>query len=331
VLSEAAAEWTDAFERWHQMNRSLLRELDGDPVPDTNEEYLLYQTLVGTWPQEAPAGPQRDQYRDRILQYMEKALREAKIHTSWMNPAEAYETAVRDFIGDVLGERGRAFAADLGRFVQQIADSGFVNSLAQLLLKMTLPGVPDFYQGTELWDFNLVDPDNRRPVDFELRRRRLTNLLSEADNDPSAFASRLSRRWPDADIKLWVTSQTLALRREWPEVFSLGDYIPLAASGAAADHVIGFGRRWEQHWVIVAAGRHFYRLTGGRGTRKGQGAPQADCADTRLILPDDAPEAWRCVFSGRDFEASAAGSEPALALADLFSVFPVALLTSSSA
>jgi (1->4)-alpha-D-glucan 1-alpha-D-glucosylmutase len=248
-----------------------------------------------------------------------------------MNPAEAYETAVRDFIGDVLGERGRAFAADLGRFVQQIADSGFVNSLAQLLLKMTLPGVPDFYQGTELWDFNLVDPDNRRPVDFELRRRRLTNLLSEADNDPSAFASRLSRRWPDADIKLWVTSQTLALRREWPEVFSLGDYIPLAASGAAADHVIGFGRRWEQHWVIVAAGRHFYRLTGGRGTRKGQGAPQADCADTRLILPDDAPEAWRCVFSGRDFEASAAGSEPALALADLFSVFPVALLTSSSA
>ncbi|MEX0611373.1 MAG: malto-oligosyltrehalose synthase [Pirellulales bacterium] len=330
VLSEASAEWTDAFQRWRQMNRSLLRELDGDAVPDANEEYLLYQTLVGTWPHKTMTGAEREQYRDRILQYMEKALREAKIHTSWMNPSESYETAVREFIGDLLGEKGKEFVTHLNGFVRQISDSGFVNSLAQMLLKMTLPGVPDFYQGTELWDFNLVDPDNRRPIDFEQRRRALTQVLSDADTEPQAVANRLSQRWPDALVKLWVASRGLALRREWPDVFSCGEYIPLTASGAAAEHVIAFARRLAEKWVVVAVPRHFYRLNKERPADVGQGAPQVDWAETRLILPADSEAAWRCELSGRNLKTIGTDSEPALDVGELFSVFPAALLSSDS-
>jgi (1->4)-alpha-D-glucan 1-alpha-D-glucosylmutase len=234
---------------------------------------------------------------------------------------------VRDFIRDLFGDSGQAFVAEVNRFVQQIADSGYVNSLAQLLLKMTLPGVPDFYQGTELWDFNLVDPDNRRPVDFELRRRHLNKLLDEADQDATAFADRLSQRWPDADVKLWVTSQSLALRREWADVFSAGEYIPLSAAGEAAQYVIGFARHLEPNWALIAVPRHFYRLTGGRRTQAETG-PQADWADTSLILPDDAPATWHCRLSGRVLETNATISESSLAVSELFGVFPVALLTS---
>ena len=190
VLSEMPDEWAQAFTRWQQMNRSLVREIDGDPVPDANEEYLIYQTLVGTWPASIQSEADRATYRDRIAQYMEKAFREAKAHTSWMNPSDDYESAVHDFIRDLFGEAGKKFAADLGQFVRRIADSGYVNSLAQLLLKMTVPGVPDFYRGTELWDFNLVDPDNRRPVDYDARRRRLHELQEAGrKNTPEAAAN----------------------------------------------------------------------------------------------------------------------------------------------
>jgi (1->4)-alpha-D-glucan 1-alpha-D-glucosylmutase len=329
VLSEAADEWTQTFRRWREMNRPLIRDLDGDPVPDVNEEYLLYQTLVGTWPHEPLDDARQARYRDRILQYMEKALREAKTHTSWMNPAEAYDAAVRDFIGDLFGERGRAFLADLNRFVRQIADSGYVNSLAQLLLKMTLPGVPDFYQGTELWDFSLVDPDNRRPVDFDARRRSLRQLDRDG-RDVAMLTDDLSRRWPHPDIKLWVTSCGLSLRRRWSDLFSYGEYLPLTSSGDAADHLVGFARRFEQNWLVAVVPRHFYRLAGGRHAQPNQGVPQADWAGTRLALPDEAPTMWRCGLSGRSFDANGTGAEPGLDPGELFALFPVALLTSES-
>ncbi len=329
VLSEASQEWTEAFHRWQEMNRSLVRELDGDPVPDANEAYLLYQTLVGTWPIEPMTPPDRERYQRRILQYMEKVLREAKIHTSWLNPSEAYEAAVREFVGDLLGDKGAEFAADLSGFVRQIADSGFVNSLAQVVLKMTLPGVPDLYQGCELWDFSLVDPDNRRPVDFDARRQSLSRIMSDAKNDPQSFAKSLSGRWPDADIKLWVTSRALAIRREWPDVFSFGEYIPAVVSGAAADHVIAFVRRLDERIVLTVVPRHFYLLTRG-GRRKTNGAPRADWAGTQLILPEVAKGAWRCELSGQSVETNDSGAQPALDVAELFAIFPVALLTFQS-
>lgn len=329
VLSESPQEWASTFERWQAVNQPLVRERDGDFVPDANEEYLIYQTLVGTWPLEPMSPSARDEYRDRILQYMHKAMREAKLHTSWMNPTETYETAVEEFITALFDPSNQAFAADVSTYVAKIAVSGFVNSLAQLLLKLTLPGVPDFYRGTELWDFNLVDPDNRRPVDYDARRQRLEKLWNAANDHPQDFAQDLRSRWPDPDIKLWVTSSCLQLRRKLPDVFTFGEYIPLTATGAAADHVIAYARRFDRQVVVTVVPRHFYRLCADQAPQKNQtGPPHADWAGAKLILPDDFPHHWCCTLSGRSHSTPAGAGSPFLDVADLFEVFPVALLTS---
>jgi len=334
VLSEVPQEWETAFARWQALNRPLCAELDGDSVPDANEEYLIYQTLVGTWPLEPMTDAERDQYRDRILQYLEKALREAKVYTSWMNPSEAYETAIRAFVTALLAADHRAFIDDVSKFVAQITGAGYVNSLSQLMLKLTLPGMPDFYRGTELWDFNLVDPDNRRPVDYDARRHRLKHLWSNADKDLPTFARELAARWPDPDIKLWITSSGLHLRRDWPDVFAFGEYIPLTATGVAADHVMAFARRWETQTAICVVPRHFYGLNAQHPRANSEtGPPLADWADTQLMLPADFSHEWACRLSGVSHSASkvqnaAAGQSLVLKIADLLAVLPVALLTS---
>ncbi len=252
MLSETPDKWSQAVTRWQRMNQLLVREIDGEPVPDANEEYLIYQTLVGTWPTEAFKGDERDAYRDRILQYMEKAIREAKIHASWMNPSEELrKLPFENSFAICSMTKGEQFAADLSTFVTQIADSGYVNSLAQLVLKTTLPGVPDFYRGTELWDFNLVDPDNRRPVDYDCRRARLDKLRNAAHASVQEAARDLSERWPDPDMKLWVTSNCLAARCECADLFAFGEYIPLTVEGESADHVISFARRLARDFAIV--------------------------------------------------------------------------------
>lgn len=340
VLSEAPQEWAEAFRRWQGMNKSLLREVDGEPVPDANEEYLLYQTLVGTWPVTPMNEAERESYRDRIVQYMGKALKEAKIHMSWMNPSEAYDTAIREFVGALLSDEGAAFIEDLDRFVHRVADAGFINSLAQLVLKATVPGVPDFYQGTELWDFNLVDPDNRRPVDFEMRERQLTKLLGVDNVDSEEFALALRGEWPNADVKLWVTTRCLNLRREMPDVFTFGEYLPLTTTGAAADHVIAFARRFEDECVIAVVPRHVYQLCGGHvaefmrnskfESRRDSSTWAATWGRTQLVLPTDSASAWRCRLSNRVFSTNGSEAEPTLDVAELFRVFPVALLTCES-
>jgi (1->4)-alpha-D-glucan 1-alpha-D-glucosylmutase len=330
VLSEAPHEWTDAFGRWQRMNQKFVREVDGEDAPGANEQYLIYQTLVGTWPT-APMNEQEgEQYCDRITQYMHKALREAKVHTSWMNPSEAFEAAVRDFVTDLLGKDGEAFQRDLSAFVQQISDTGFVNSLAQVLLKCTLPGVPDFYQGTELWDFNLVDPDNRRPVDFELRQRILKRLTQDAETDPEDFATSLAQRWPSTDIKLWVACRALAFRGENPDLFTFGEYIPLTATGPAAEHVVAFARRYEDEWAIVVVPRQFYQLGREQNRQRERGIPQADWRNTRLVLPQDAPTTWRCQISNQSIQAVDAEVETALNLEDVCRTFPISLLAPHS-
>jgi (1->4)-alpha-D-glucan 1-alpha-D-glucosylmutase len=329
VLSEATEELTAAFNRWQQLNRPLIREIDGDPVPDANEEYLIYQTIVGTWPIDALNDADRQQYRERMLQYTEKALKEAKIHTSWINPSEAYDAAVRDFIVDLFGPPGERFMDEVAKFVDEIADGGFINSLAQLVLKMTVPGVPDFYRGTELWDFNLVDPDNRRPVDYEDRRQRLKRLSSAARASVAAAARELLDRWPDPDIKLWTTIRCLGLRREHPDLFSSGEYVPLTATGAAAEHVISFARRLGDECVIAVVPRHYQRLN--RRTNRGRsknGPPKADWGDTQIRLPGDFANRWHCELSDKYFDAADCGAERSLFVGELFEAFPVCVLKS---
>jgi (1->4)-alpha-D-glucan 1-alpha-D-glucosylmutase len=198
------------------------------------------------------------------------------------------------------------------------------------VLKCSLPGVSDFYQGTELWDFNLVDPDNRRPVDFELRRPRLERLLQQADDDPDGFPEQLAQRWPDADVKLWVTSRGLNLRNQRPELFTFGGYIPLAATGPAADHVVAFARRFEDEWAVVAVPRQFYHLQQSHEARNKLGIPRASWTDTRIELPEDAPTTFCCAISHRTVDTNRCNGEFTLEIAGLFRVLPVALLVSSS-
>jgi (1->4)-alpha-D-glucan 1-alpha-D-glucosylmutase len=326
VLSEVPDEWSAAVTCWRQLNRSLFRDIDGDAVPDSNEEYLIYQTLLGTWPAEQLKAKDRATYRDRILQYMVKALREAKIHASWINPSDDYEAAIRDFVNDLFGDKGQEFTADLSKFVATITDAGYINSLAQLVLKTTLPGVPDFYRGTELWDFNLVDPDNRRPVDYDARQRRLDQLHAAAKSGDANAARDAVGRWPDADIKLWTTAACLAVRRDYPDLFAFGEYIPLTIEGERTDHVISFARHYENEFAIVAVPRKVQGLMNHDTAEPKGRMPQIDWHDTRIVLPDEFPSQWQCRLSGDERTTKPINGLPALPVSELFSNFPMAVL-----
>jgi (1->4)-alpha-D-glucan 1-alpha-D-glucosylmutase len=331
VLSEIPGEWAKVFSRWQNMNRPLRREIDGEAVPDANEEYLIYQTLVGTWPIQRLDSIARDKYRDRIVEYTDKAMHEAKIHTSWMNPSAPHETAVREFICDLFNEPGREFFEEMSRFVERIADSGFVNSLAQVVLKVTAPGVPDFYRGTELWDFNLVDPDNRRPVDYDMRRQRLDDVWAAGTENKGEFARELAARWPDPDLKLWVTSACLKFRLDHPDLFAFGKYVPLSTCGKSADRVISFARQNEDECAIIVVPRYYYQLSqNSRGSVIHPGPPRVDWADTQILIPGEFPQQWQCELSGQTIESGATTDRHTLNVAKLLEVFPVAVLNSAS-
>jgi (1->4)-alpha-D-glucan 1-alpha-D-glucosylmutase len=242
VLSELAAGWHEAVHRWSGMNG---RHRTGD-LPDRNSEYLLYQTLVGAWP--IPA--------ERAWTYMEKAAREAKAHTSWLAPAPDFEEALRNFVFGVLADP--EFVRDLERFVEPVVELGYANSLAQKLLCLTAPGVPDLYQGSELWDLSLVDPDNRRPVDYALRARLLDELEAMG---PRAAAVAWGRR-AEGLPKLLLVWRTLRLRREHPALFDGASYEPLAVTGPGAGHILAFSRGGG---VVVVVPRLFAALGSGRG------------------------------------------------------------------
>ncbi len=264
ALSEMTDDWWAAVARWMQLNEPHRKAGSDDEqtIPDANEEYLLYQTLVGAWPLE-PATAGSDEaatFVKRIQEYMLKALHEAKVHTSWINPNAEYDEAVTEFVGRILDEgSSRKFLDDFRAFARRVAEYGLYNSLSQTLLKLAMPGVPDTYQGTELWDFSLVDPDNRRPVDYELRRRMLQELRSAADSagggDLRGLASELLAAKEDGRIKLYVTHRTLASRRDHPGLFTAGEYLPLAAEGSKAAHLFAFARRDGQAAAIVAVPR----------------------------------------------------------------------------
>src|SRR5262249_47750517 len=234
-------------------------ELEDMAAPDANEEYLLYQTLLSAWPLEPYDDAVYAEFVQRIQAYMRKALQEAKIHTSWINPNPAYDEAVQEFIARILNvETSGPFLPHLRSFQRRISHYGLFNSLAQTLLKVTAPGVPDFYQGTELWDFSLVDPDNRRPVNYQ-RRREMLNQLKEnvAAAGPRLpdLARQLTATKQDGRINLSVTYRALHCRRAHPALFTTGEYVPAETNGAKADHVFGFVRRHDEKHALVAVPR----------------------------------------------------------------------------
>lgn len=318
VLSELSEEWARHLNDWSCWNEPKCRIVKGVRAPERNEEILLYQTLLGSW-------PLTDQvcacYSRRIQEFMVKAVREAMVHTRWAVPNIDHERALTDFVGAILADTPEnRFLHDFRPFADKIAYHGALNSLSQLTIKMASPGVADFYQGSEDWDLRLVDPDNRRRVDFAARGQMLDSLTT---GDRSL--SQLVVGWRDGRIKMYVTTQGLQLRRRHSALFLKGDYVPLAVEGRQRDSVIAFCRRYRGEWCMAVVPRLTTRLKEPRGDAIN---PEL-WADTRVLLPARAPRRWLGVFNARriDVHELEGGS---LQVRDLLDDFPVALLTNGT-
>lgn len=327
VLSEIPLRWYHAIRRWEQINRAKKIEWEGRAAPDVNEEYLLYQMLLGAWPLVEMDVDARAQFIQRMQEYMVKAIKEAKIHSSWINPNDEYEQAVRAFVRAILepGEENQ-FLPDFLKFQALIAHAGISNSLSQTLIKITAPGVPDFYQGTELWDFNLVDPDNRRPVDYALRQTMLDSLRVEPGRDVAALVDRISAHPADGRIKLYLASRALNFRREHHRLFTEGAYQPLHAEGGQEHHVIAFARTLGEQVAMVVAGRLFTRLGDGAALPTGE-----VWGETKLRIPDElAAGNYRDVLTDQKWCLTCEARERSLPLSQVFAHLPVALLERTS-
>lgn len=259
ALSEIPDDWAAALQGWRTQNAPLIKA----GRPSAAHQYMLYQALIGAWPDEV-----NEDFVKRMQAYTLKAAREGKRETSWTNPNESYEKSLNDYVAALLAPSNGEFIASFSAFAARTSLLGALNSLSQLTLKALLPGVPDFYQGTENWDFSLVDPDNRRPVDFPARARDVAV--------PADWPS-LAAHWQDGHIKLALTRDLLALRHSYAAVFKDGGYEPVAVEGAQAGHVIAFARTKSRERLVIAIGRHFAPLTGG-----GQSWPGKIDASLRL-------------------------------------------------
>jgi (1->4)-alpha-D-glucan 1-alpha-D-glucosylmutase len=251
ALSEMPRQWERALRRWHRSNRECLQTIDDEHAPDANEEYLLYQTLLGAWPLFPMTPGEQESYIQRVQAYMLKALHEAKVNSSWTEPNAAWDGAVEAFARKILApSKGNRFLSDFKALADRIAELGMVNSLAQTVLKLTIPGVPDTYQGQELWDLSLVDPDNRRPVDYETRAHHLGALLEQKPP-----VEDLLEHWRDGRVKLFVTQTLLHFRHENPGLFSDGAYTAVKVEGKLADCCIAFLREREGRALLVIVPR----------------------------------------------------------------------------
>ncbi len=328
VLSELPAEWKTHLARWARCNKRHKREIDGEPAPSRNDEYLIYQTLIGTWPFEPFRSNERETYLARMQQYMLKAAHEAKVHTSWISPNEPYEQAIRDFLAGILADSSRnAFLADFEPFARSIAELGIWNSLSQTLLKLTSPGVPDIYQGTELLDFRLVDPDNRGPVDFPRRREVIESLERRIDAAPHALAEladELVACRTDGRIKLFLFRQLLNFRREYPDLFINGQYLPVEPTGSRREHVCAYCRKSADAAVLVVAPRLVAGLVG-VSSQPPVGPHVWD--DTKLLLPRGfAGRRFADLFTGEMLSADDDADSPTLPVAAALSKLPFAAL-----
>src|SRR5438876_6483411 len=312
VLSEIPEEWRRHVARWQRLNHRQRTMVDGRAVPGANTEYLIYQTLVGAWPVDLA----------RLREYLLKAVHEAKTHTSWINPDVRYDEAIVAFAEALLDPtRSQAFLDDFTAFQARVAHFGALNSLAQTLIKITAPGVPDFYQGAELWDLSLVDPDNRRPVACALRRRLLGELerALASTSDRAGFAFGLFKEKEDGRVKLYIIREALALRRARPTLIAAGDYRALEARGALAEHLCAFARVGPDGAALTVVPRLL--------ARRGLEAPPLGreyWEDTTLVVPVDLGVRFVDAFTGEPLEAR----DDALPLGDVLAHFPVALLGS---
>jgi (1->4)-alpha-D-glucan 1-alpha-D-glucosylmutase len=322
VISELPQQWGQSIRKWQRMNSKFKQKLeDGRTAPDNNEEYLLYQTILGAWPWEMESLEDRKAFVERIRQYAAKALAEAKVNLSWINPDPDYVKAVHSFIDAILlpNAKGKEsqFVASLKDLLPQLKFFGALNSLAQVVLKVSVPGVPDFYQGSELWDLSLVDPDNRRPVNYDLRVTYLDELLAAPENE---VAADLLAHVEDGRCKLWTMHRALTLRNQQHALFRRGEYVALEVEGDRKEHVIAFMRK------DAASGRTLLTVLPRFACTLMKGKLQWPLADAwgndRLKLP--AGTTYRNAFTGEHLTVA----EDGLRLSEIFATYPVALLLS---
>jgi (1->4)-alpha-D-glucan 1-alpha-D-glucosylmutase len=315
VLSEIPQEWEKTIKRWKKINREKKRRTDGCPVPDSNDEYFLYQTLVGAFPFEKNEYPA---FGERLKPYLIKAVREAKVHTAWIKPDAEYEQEYLAFVDDILRPaKNNVFLQEFLPFQKKVAFYGILNSLSQTLLKLTIPGVPDFYQGSELWDLNLVDPDNRRPVDYKKRESLLKEIKKYPPGGQTKLIRNLLSNKEDGTLKLFLIHKVLRARKSKIGVFQEGDYIPVEAKGNLKDHVVAFIRRSREGWALSVVPRFSIGITEENRFPLGEKA----WGDTLIVLPPGSPSRWREMMTGQVLR-----SEGALPVAEVLSLFPVALL-----
>ncbi|MGM0645705.1 MAG: malto-oligosyltrehalose synthase [Thermodesulfobacteriota bacterium] len=313
ALSERSAHWQHHLPQWQALLAPLLKEVDGCQVPDTVEQYLLLQTLLGTWPVESdPEGT----YTTRMQEYMTKALREAKRHTDWAKPHPDYEQAVQTFVARLLeSPEGEPFREAFVPFVRDIAFGGMLNSLAQVVLKCLLPGIPDIYQGCEYWDLSLVDPDNRRPVDYERRRTTLASLQQALRADPWQCWREVCAHWPDGRLKQLVLHLCLQARHNFPDTFLHGEFLPLPVQGPRAENVFVFLRHYGSTWILAAVPRLSFAVAGSRTW------PVGDVWEGTVVrMPRVTGGRWQCQLTG---EGTTTGDQ--IEVQDLFAELPMAL------
>jgi len=313
AISEIPELWRHSMQRWRTANRRWKKMVNEAEAPDPDEEYLLYQTLLGTWPIAANGAPEQNvgaEYIQRIQAYMTKALNEAKLNTSWIQPNEEWLAATRDFVAKVLDPTPKnKFLPAFLPVAEETARLGAINSLAQTLLKLTSPGVPDIYQGNETWDFSLVDPDNRRPVDYKRRAEMLSCLSTKSPEE-------LLQSWPDGRIKMFLTQRALRFRNEHVELFRSGNYLPLRATGSFVDCCLCFARRLDQRSIIVIVPRLSSRI----------GFPPIGerWRDTVVELPESLSlHRGREIFTGRELSIQ----DRQIRLVDAMSILPFAIIT----
>ena len=318
VLSEIPDEWSKRVREWSKNNSNIKKEIDGNPVPEPVMELLLYQTLVGAWPlyqNEIPS------FKTRLESYLFKAAREAKTFTRWTSPKVEYERALIEFTEAILDDTtDNVFKRDFLKFQKYIAYYGFINSLSQILLKSTSPGVPDFYQGTELWDFSLVDPDNRRPVDYAMRYKLLDNLKGKEAKDLNHLIKEILNTWEDGRVKLFVTYKLLNLRNKYSGLFSNGEYIPLQTKGEKQKHIFTFARKYNTVWSIITIPRFLTNLISVNELPLGKEVWGSDY----IILPPNMPSKWKNIFTEEIIQLESPRNS--LPISQIFSMFPVALL-----
>jgi (1->4)-alpha-D-glucan 1-alpha-D-glucosylmutase len=326
VLSEIPSEWYRAIRAWERLNQDKKILVAGEAIPSANEEYFLYQTLVGAWPLMPMNSEEHREFVARLHTYMEKALREAKVNTSWVNPNNEYEAAFHSFLDTLLDRAAsKPFLDDFTPFQARIASAGIFNSLSQTLLKIASPGLPDFYQGTEVWNFSLADPDNRRSVNYRRLQSLLARLRAAETENPASLVDRLVAEPTDGSLKLYVTRSALHFRRDNRALFAKGSYLPLRPAGDRHKHVVAFARSFRDKTLLVLAGRFFAQLEAQTRTPVGLEA----WSNTEVILRKQLPAGpYRDIFTGRTVTPVRRNGNLVIPVADAFAHLPIALLVS---